>query len=171
MLQSMKQKNVHSTLIGGSLLLLLLSMACHPRQSGSPVALGLTSATFVGTWVASTVDIAIHGKNGSGPDDAIHFESKALAADQGRKPAITTFAADGGYREETYNMGDSLVRSTVGFWHFYSDTLFMRPDVDNGPKIAFKTELKGNSLRLLSRVDWDADGSKDDEMAVVLKRP
>ncbi len=166
------QKNATTILSSGILLLSLLFInACHTRRATAPVAEGLSSATFVGTWVASTVDIAIRGKNGGGPDDAIHFESKALAADQGRKPAITTFAADGGYREETYNLGDSLLRSTVGFWHFYSDTLFMRPDVDNGPKIAFKTELKGNALRLLSKVDWDADGSKDDEMAVVLKRP
>lgn len=154
----------------GAMLLLTAALGCHPRPQ-SQVAEGLTAASFIGAWRASTVDITIHSKNGGNTEDAIHFESKALAADQGRKPTLTLFAGDGSYREEVYNLGDSLVLARPGFWHFYSDTLFMRYDVESSPKIAYKTELQGNGLRLISRVDWDADGMRDDEMTVSLKRP
>jgi hypothetical protein len=149
----------------------LILPACRNRRSLSPEMTGLSTATFVGPWLADAVDVTIISKNGSGQDDALHFESKALAAAQGRKPTLTLFAGDGSYREETYNLHDSLVTSKVGFWHFYADTLYMRMDVEGSPKIGFKTELQGNGLRLLSKIDWDGDQVKDDQMAVLLKRP
>lgn len=144
---------------------------CKSRVNSNLEAEGLSAATFVGPWVASTVDVTIRSKNQSGPDEDVHYESSKLAADQGRKPTLTLFAGDGSYREEVYNLHDSLVQSKAGFWHFYNDTLFMRLDVESSPKIAFKSELQGKGLRLLSAIDWDGDGAKDDQMAVALKRP
>jgi hypothetical protein len=149
----------------------LVSGGCKTKKVGPATPEGLSAATFVGSWVASTVDVSIRSKNTTGPDERIHFESTELAADQGRKPTLTHFAGDGSYREEVYNLHDSLVQSKAGFWHFYADTLFMRLDVDGSPKIAFKSALSGKGLRLLSAIDWDGDGAKDDEMAVALKRP
>jgi hypothetical protein len=166
----------HARMAGWSLVIigslgLVLWPGCKPRQvSGSDDAT-LSSASFIGPWVASTVEVSILSKNGSGGDDAIHYDSKQLAADQGRQPTITIFNGDGGYREEVYNLHDSLVQSRSGFWHYYADSLYMRLDVEGSPKIAFRTELQGKGLRLLSKIDWDGDGTKDDAMAVALKRP
>ncbi len=149
----------------------LVLAACKTRNLATSETGVLSTNSFVGPWLASTVDITIVSKNGSGSDDALHFDSKELAAGQGRKPTLTLFAGDGSYREENYNLHDSLISSKKGFWHFYSDTLYMRLEVDGSPKIAFKTELAGKGLKLLSKVDWDGDGARDDAMAVALKRP
>jgi hypothetical protein len=150
---------------------MMVLAACKPRLVTGSDSAALSTATFIGPWVASTIDVTILSKNGGGSDDAIHYDSKELAADQGRQPTLTIFNGDGSYREEVYNLHDSLVQSKAGFWHFYADSLYMRLDVDSSPKIAFGTELQGKGLRLLSKIDWDGDGSKDDAMAVALKRP
>jgi hypothetical protein len=47
----------------------------------------------------------------------------------------------------------------------------MRLDVTGSPKIAFETKKVANGLHLASRIDWDGDGEKDDQMTVSLKRP
>jgi hypothetical protein len=153
------------------LLSLLVSLSCKPRQVTTGEGGILATNSFVGPWVASTVDVTILSKNGGTADDAIHYDSKALAADQGRKPALTIFNADGSYREEIFNLHDSLVQAKAGFWHYYADTLYMRLDVESSPKISFGAVLAGKGLRLMSKIDWDGDGAKDDAMAVELKRP
>lgn len=151
---------------------LLLSGTCrNASNTTNQASEGISSKTFVGPWVASEVDVEIATKNTTGGPDHLHYESKALAADQGRKPAMTIYNADGSYREEIYTLSDSLVQSKMGFWHFYEDSLFMRLDVTGSPKIAFHAAKAGNGLKLSSRLDWDGDGAKDDEMIVSLKRP
>jgi hypothetical protein len=149
----------------------LLSATCREGQKPTEVAEGLSSKTFVGPWLANTVDISIETKDAIGGPDHIHYDSKQLAAAQGRKPAITIYNGDGSYREEIFNLGDSLVQAKAGFWHFYEDSLFMRLAVDGSPKIAFQVAQEGKGLRLSNKIDWDGDGSKDDEMIVSLKRP
>ncbi|MBP6721228.1 MAG: hypothetical protein KA239_02835 [Bacteroidia bacterium] len=117
------------------------------------------------------MEVEIVSKDKIGGDDHLHYESKELAAQQGRKPAMTIYNADGSYREEIFSISDSLVQSKAGFWHFYQDSLFMRLDVTGSPKIAFQAAKQGNGLKLYSRIDWDGDGAKDDQMTVSLKRP
>ncbi len=151
---------------------ILLSGTC--RKASSPTNIGsdvLSTQSFVGPWVASTVEVEIVSKDKIGGDHHLHYESKELAAQQGRKPAMTIYNADGSYREEIFSISDSLVQSKAGFWHFYQDSLFMRLDVTGSPKIAFQAAKQGNGLKLYSRIDWDGDGAKDDQMTVSLKRP
>lgn len=149
----------------------LMPMGCRPRQVQTDGG-ALSTASFVGPWVASAVDVAIRTKQGGSQDDAIHYDSKELALRMGRKPVMTLFQPDGSYREETYNTNDSLVQSKAGFWHFYSDSLYMRPDVEFSPRIAYLAALDGGKgLLLKSTIDWDGDGAKDDEMVVTLRRP
>jgi hypothetical protein len=158
-------------LAGIAFVFTLMSATCRSRQSGEVSTEELTARSFVGPWIAATVDVEIHTKNGTGGSDHIHYDSQQLAAGQGRKPVQTIFNADGSYREDVYNLGDSLVQTKAGFWHLYEDSLFMRLDVQTSPKIAFRAKVEGKSLRLSSTMDWDGDGAKDDEMVVVLKRP
>lgn len=153
----------------GILALMLVGATCRNRPS--PEAESLGTKSFIGPWEAQQVDVSITSKNGSGGPDQIHFDSKELAAHQGRRPALTVFNGDGSYREETFNLQDSLVQSKAGFWHYYEDSLYMRLDVEGSPKIAFRAELHGKGLLLRSQMDWDGDGSRDDEMVVALKRP
>jgi hypothetical protein len=151
--------------------MLLLGATCRNRGPVDSQEEGLTAKRFVGPWVAATVDVDIRTKNGIGGPEHLHFDSKDLAADQGRKPAMTIFNADGSYREETFNLKDSLLQARAGFWHLYEDSLYMRLNVEGSPKIAFKAQIEGKGLKLSSTIDWDGDEAKDDEMIVELKRP
>lgn len=152
--------------------MMLMGATCrNQRQVDAGTPQGLSTKSFVGPWVASTVDVEIVSKDAVGGPQALHFESKALAAAQGRKPALTLFHADGSYREETYNLADSLLQAKAGFWHFYEDSLYMRLDAEGSPKVAFRAEMEGKGLKLISKLDWDGDGAEDDEMVVALKRP
>ena len=156
-------------LTAGMTAIMLIGATCRNRPG--PQAEGLDTKTFIGPWEASTVDVSIVSKNGSGGPDHIHYDSKQLAAGQGRRPALTIFNGDGSYREETFNLKDSLVQAKAGFWHYYEDSLYMRLNVEGSPKIAFRAEVDGKGLLLRSQMDWDGDGARDDEMLVALKRP
>lgn len=156
-------------LTAGMMAVMLIGATCRNRPA--PESAGLDTKTFIGPWEASAVDVSITSKNGSGGPDHVHYDSKQLAAGQGRRPALTIFNGDGSYREETFNLKDSLVQAKAGFWHYYEDSLYMRLDVEGSPKIAFRAELEGKGLLLRSQMDWDGDGARDDEMVVALKRP
>jgi hypothetical protein len=145
-----------------------LAWGCKPRATGTGASAGLSAASLVGPWVASTVDVDVSANGGGG--DHFHFDSKELASKQGRKPVLTIFNGDGGYREEIWSLKDSLVQSKAGLWHFYEDSLFMRPNTEGTARLAYKVALDGRGLKLVARVDWNGDGTRD-EMVVALKRP
>jgi hypothetical protein len=152
--------------------ILLMSGTC--RKASNPVSKAsdeISTQSFIGPWVANSVEVDIVSKNKTGGAEHLHYESKELAANQGRKPAITIYNGDGSYREEIYTLKDSLVQSKAGFWHYFEDSLFMRLDVSGSPKISFRAERSSNGLQLLSRIDWDGDEAKDDQMTVLLRRP
>ena len=152
--------------------ILLVSGTCRKASNSvSKASEEISTQTFIGPWVASSVEVDIVTKNKTGGPEHLHYESKELAANQGRKPALTIYNSDGSYREEIYTIKDSLVQSKAGFWHYFEDSLFMRLDATGSPKISFQAEKAGNGLKLLSRIDWDGDEAKDDQMTVLLKRP
>lgn len=157
------------SILASVILLSIGLIGCKTRPTGTAAQAGLSVASFVGPWIATSVEIATDGK--CDKTSLIQFDSKEVAGSQGRKPAMTIFAADGSYREETYTISDSLVQSKAGFWHLFEDSLYMRVEGAGNQKIAFKATVEGKGLMLLSQIDWDADGERDDQMTVKLKRP
>ncbi len=152
-----------------AIILFTVIQSCKSRPGGSASDAGIGVANFVGPWIASSVDVAIDGKRDK--SSLIHFDAKETAGSQNKKPAMTIFVADGSYREEVYNLEDSLLQSKAGFWHLFEDSLYMRVDGAGNQKLAFKATVEGRGLLLVSHIDWDVDGAKDDEMSVKLRRP
>jgi hypothetical protein len=148
----------------------LAFMACKGRQPTNSGADGLSSSSFLGSWQATRVYIDL-GKVGPEGTKNLVFDPEATAKEQNKKPLLTVFNADGSYREDTYSLSDSLLTSKSGYWHYQDDSLYMRLEGAGSHKNAFKVTAAGRTLQLVSKLDWNGDGLKDDRMQVELRRP
>lgn len=76
-------------------------------------------------------------------------------------PIRTTYNINGTYISRYYNLSDSLVFESAGTWHFLGDSLYMLADETT---TTYHLEwLDNDRARFVARLDWDGDGSSDDE--------
>jgi hypothetical protein len=77
------------------------------------------------------------------------------------RPIRTTFHSNGTYVSRYYNLSDSLIFESGGDWHFIGDSLYLSSA--EGQNAYHFQMLDDNQARFVSMLDWDSDGSADDE--------
>ena len=151
-------------------MILLASALQWPTCSRGPVyGLLTTDADEIsGRWVAKALEVEIVGKNGGSENEKLEFDTEAKARAIGHKPQVTMIDPTGGYREETWTLGDSLISHQTGAWHVRGDSVYFRPDGEGVRKMAYGVLHEGSKLYLNTNVDYDGDGQRDDRLSIVL---
>lgn len=150
--------------------LVALAWAGCVGGKGKPVTAASVGTDISGTWEARALEVTIRGKDNGPHDEALNFDTAEQSRLKGRKPQLTTIDPTGGYREETWTLHDSLLRAQNGSWHMHGDSVYFRLETDGARKLAYGVSRSGNRLVLHTRVDYDGDGQRDDELRMVLEK-
>lgn len=149
------------------LLIGLIGLAgCKTKGGGGKAE--LNSDFLIGTWETQNLTIDIPAKNNSGKGSEVTLFPFPDST-KTEKP-ITILAQDGKYRELVVNGSGETVNNREGFWHFYSDTLVVRMESNGNVETKFGVVKKGSKLILTNRVDWTANGKKEETMRLELKK-
>lgn len=152
------------------LLFILFILGCGARTPGASPSRYLTNEDVVGRWRTESLEISIESHNNLKADSSFEMNPHLMAEASGNQPPVTYLMPNGNYKDELISLAGETVRLQTGFWHLDKDTLYIRLENPPGQNSQFHVRKKGQNLLLGSQVDWDADGKKDDELAIRLSR-
>jgi hypothetical protein len=141
------------------LLLPALLCACKP-STGSPTQVKANlSKTLPGHWRSEYLRIRVNSY--AGRDSSFQVE-----ADQNRQSELlfeAEFSTE--QRRFYFRYPQKSQLNERGFWNTFGDTLLL---VQPGLSAQYKVLLEKNRAQLSSLLDWDHDGSEDDEFYAIL---
>ena len=149
-------------IILSTILLFSLFLSCGRGKSDSQ-SKAFSNEDLIGTWETVRLTVRLVDIGGGAKDSSFVLPMGEAM------PPLTHFYGNGTYRNDLRGEGGEVVESLKGYWHLNGDSLYMRSEA-NGMTAPFGVRVKGNGLEMHNLVDWDADGEKDDEMKVELRK-